>query len=124
MADQSQYEIPEQMRELAERNVEQARTAYAQFLTMAKKAQDMVAKSSDVVAESAREVQVKALRYAQDNVDASFTFASDLARARDMREYVEIQSRFAQRQMKTYTDQAQELGKLLSDMGQRMQPKG
>ena len=56
MADLPQFEIPEAMREMAERNVEQARSAYGQFLEMARQAQDVVAKSSDTMAQSAREI--------------------------------------------------------------------
>lgn len=123
MTDKPSMEIPAAMREMAEQNVTQARNAYAQFLDMARQAQDVVAKSSDVMAESAREIQSRALRYAQENVDQSFNFAADLARARDLKEYMEIQARYAQRQMKTYTDQAQELGRLMSDAAQRIQKR-
>jgi phasin len=123
MADMPQFEIPAAVRELAERNVEQARSAYNQFLDMARQTQDLVAKSSDVMAQSARELQVKALRYAEQNMDANFAFVSDLARARDLQEYVEIQSRYAQRQMQAYSEQAQELGRLMADAAQRAQPR-
>ncbi len=119
MAEKSPFEIPEPIRDLAERNVEQARTAYAQFMTMARQAQEMMSKSSPLMPESAREVQDRAFRYAQDNIDASFNFAADLARARDLNEYVQIQTRYAQAQMKNYADQAQELGRMIADVAQK-----
>ena len=121
MAEKSPFEIPEPIRDLAEKNVEQARSAYTQFLTMARQAQDMMSKSSPLMTESAREVQDRAFRYAQDNIDASFNFASDLARARDLNEYVQIQTRYAQAQMKTYADQAQDLGRMMADVAQKTQ---
>ena len=123
MADLPQFEIPEAVRELAERNVEQARSAYTQFLDMARQTQDVVAKSSDAMAQGARDLQVKTLRYAEQNMDANFAFVSDLAKARDLREYLEIQQRYAQRQMQTYTEQAQELGRLMAEAAQRAQPR-
>lgn len=123
MTDKPQMEIPEAMREMAERNVEQARSAYNQFLDMARQAQDMVARSSDAMAQSAREIQSRALRYAEQNVEASFTFASDLAKARDVKDYVDIQSRYAQRQMQAYSEQAQELGRLMTEAAQRAQQR-
>ena len=123
MADLPPFEIPETVRELAERNVEQARSAYNQFLDMVRQTQDMVAKSSDAMAQSARDLQIKAVRYAEQNMDANFAFVSDLARARDIKEYVEIQSRYAQRQMQTYSEQAQELGRLMAEAAQRTQPR-
>jgi hypothetical protein len=109
MTDKPAMEIPAAMREMAERSVEQARAGYVQFMEMARQAQDMGPKSSDAVASSAREVQARALRYAQENMDSSFTFASDLARSRDLKEFLEIQQRYAQKQAMTYTQQAQEL---------------
>lgn len=115
------FEIPEAVRELAERNVEQARAAYSQFLDMARQAQELVTKSSDAMAQSSREIQAKALRYAEQNMAANFAFASELARARDLKEYVEIQSRYAQRQMQTYSQQAQELGRMLAEVAQKVQ---
>jgi phasin len=121
MADNPSFEIPAAMRELAERNIEQARTAYGQFMEMARQAQDLVTKSSDAVAASAREVQSRALRYAQENLEASFVFASDLARARDLKEFIEIQQRYAQRQVQNYTMQAQELGRLMAEAAQNAQ---
>jgi len=123
MIDKPAMEIPAAMREMAERSVEQARAGYVQFMEMARQAQDMVSKSSDAVASSAREVQARALRYAQENMDSSFTFASDLARARDLREFLEIQQRYAQKQAMTYTQQAQELGRLMADAAQMAQRK-
>ncbi|MFM9846007.1 MAG: phasin family protein [Hyphomicrobiaceae bacterium] len=121
MADLPQFEIPEAMRDMAERNVEQARSAYGQFLEMARQAQDVVAKSSDTMAQSARDIQLKAMRYAEQNMEANFAFVGDLAKARDLRDYMEIQSRHAQRQMQTYSEQAQELGRMLSDVAQKVQ---
>ncbi len=121
MADLPQFEIPEAMREIAERNVEQARSAYSQFLDMAHQAQELVAKSSDTMAQSAREIQIKAMRYAEQNMEANFSFVGDLAKARDLRDYMEIQSRHAQRQMQAYSDQAQELSRMLADVAQKVQ---
>jgi phasin len=114
-------EIPAAIREMAERNVEQSRAAYAQFLTMARHAQDMMAQSQGDTVKNAMDVQSKALRYAEQNVDASFRFASDLARARDLQEYAEIQTRYAQTQVPTYTQQAQDLGRLVAEAAQKMQ---
>ncbi len=47
---------------------------------------------------------------------------AQLARARDLQEAMEIQSRYAQRQMKNYAEQAQDLGRLMTDAAQKMQP--
>ncbi len=116
-------EIPEPVRQLAERNVEQSRSAYMQFVEMARRAQDMVTKSSGTVTQTALDIQTKAMRFAEQNVDAGFTLATELSKARDMKEYFEIQQKHAQRQMQAYANQAQELGRLMTEAAQKVQPK-
>ena len=116
--------VPEAVRQLAEKNVEQARGAYNQFMDMARKAQDMMNQSSGAVAESARDVQSKALGYAEQNMEAGFDFISELSKAKDLKEYMEIQSRHTEKSMKAYSEQAQELGRLMTDVAQKAQTKG
>ena len=123
MYEKPQFEIPETMRELAERNVEQARAAYTQFMDMARQAQNMVSKSQGAMTQGALDIQSRAMRYSEQIIDASFAFASDLARARDLREYIEIQQRWAQQQMQSYAQQAQELGRMMAEAAQKAQPK-
>lgn len=123
MADNPQFEIPEPMRELAERNVEQARGAYAQFMEMARQAQEMMSRSQGVMASSAIEFQTKAMKFAEKNIEQGFSFAEDMARARDVKQVVEIQQRHAQKQMQAYAEQTQELGRLVTEAAQKAQPK-
>lgn len=121
MADIPNMEIPDAVRQMTERNVEQARNAYSQMIEMARKAQDMVSRSSGAMTEAALEVQAKAMRFTEENIEANFKLAGELARARDMKDYFEIQSRHAQRQMQTYAAQAQELGRLMTEAAQKAQ---
>lgn len=124
MADNPNMDIPDGVRQLAERNVEQARQAYSQFMDAARKAQEMVTKSSGAMTEATLEIQNRAMRFTEENIEAGFRFAADLSRARDMKEYFEIQQRHAQRQMATYAQQAQELGRLMAEAASRAQQKG
>jgi phasin len=116
-------EIPDAVRQLAERNVEQTRNAYGQMMDMAKKAQETVATSSGAMTGAAIELQNKAMRFASENIEANFKLAADLARARDMKDYFEIQARHAQKQMQAYTSQAQELGQAIQAASQKAQSK-
>ena len=122
MADQ-RFEIPEQMREMAERNVAQAREAYAQFIEAARKAQDAVAQSSAAMTSGARELQERALRYAEENIEAGFAFAGDLAKVRDLKEAFELQQSFARQQMEAFAKQAQDLTRLVTEAAQKAQSK-
>jgi len=123
MYDKPQFEIPEAVRELAERNVEQARSAYNQLVDMGRKVQETLASSQGAMASGAMELHARMAKYAEQNIQSSFAFATDLSRARDLKEYMEIQQRYTQSQMQAYAHQAQELGKLLSEAAQKAQPK-
>jgi phasin len=123
MTDAPRFEIPEAVRDLADRNMEQARTAYSQFMDVTRKAQEMMTKSSLSMATGLREMQERSLRYTQHNLDASFNFASELAKARDPKEAMEIQAKFARQQMESYQEQAQELSRLMANTAQKAQPK-
>jgi phasin len=118
-----QMEIPDAVRQAAERNVEQSRTAYTQFMNMAKQAQDLVTKSSGTMTETSLQIQNRAMKFAEENVNAGFAFAADLAKAKDMKEFMDIQTKHAQNQMQAYTKQAQELGRLMTDAAQKSQTK-
>ncbi len=123
MYDKPGMDIPDNIRQMTEKNVEQSRAAYNQFLEMARKAQEMAQQSSGAMTKAAMEVQAEFMRYSQQNMEAGFQAAGELAKARDMKEYFEIQSRHAQRQMQTYVQQAQELGRLMAQAAQKVQPK-
>lgn len=113
--DNKAFEIPDNIRKLAEQNIEQTRAAYNQFIEMARKAQDLAANSQGTMIHTAMELQSKALKFAEKNTEASFQFAADLAKARDVQQYIDIQTRYAQRQMQAYQEQATQLGQLMSD---------
>ena len=60
--------------------------------------------------------------YAKENAEAGFALASELANARDLQELVTLQSNFAQKQMKLYALQTQELGRLMTEALRNTQP--
>ncbi len=121
MYDQPQFEIPAQVRELAERNVAQVRQAYEQFLGLVTKAQETMFKSQGAMTMSAVEIQAKALHFAQANIEANFRFASEIAKARDLKQYLEVQSRYTQSQLETYAKQTQEITRLMGEVAHKTQ---
>ena len=112
-------EVPETFRKLAEQNVTQARQAYEQFMGMARQAQDMMSRSSGAMTDAAREVQTTALGFAEKNMEAGFEFVSELARARDLKDFLEIQSKHTQKSMRSYKEQAEELGRLMAEASKK-----
>ena len=116
------FEIPSSVRDLASKSVDQAREAYNRFLEAARQAHDVVAKSSDVFATGARELNEKAVKYTEANLQANFELAQRLVHAKDLKEALDIQSQFARQQMETYAHQAQELTRLLAQSAQKASP--
>ncbi len=125
MAQNPQFEISPELRELAERNVEQAQQGFHQLMNAARQAQDMMGTMLPHTAASAalKGLQDRAMRFTRQNVDASFALVHDLANARDFQHALEIQSRFAQDQIQNYSRQAQELGRLMAEVAQKAQAR-
>ena len=115
------FEIPDQIRDLAERSVEQARTAYGQFMDAMLKAQStsLTSLPANAMSTSFSDIQERAINFARQNFEASFSLATDLARAKDIAAVLDVQKRFAQSQMQAYAMQAQELGGLMMTAAQR-----
>jgi hypothetical protein len=123
MYDQTQFEIPAGVRDLAERNVVQVRQAYEQFLGLVTKAQETILKSQGAITTSVVEIQAKVLHFAQANIEANFRFATDIAKARDVKEYLDVQSRYAQSQLESYAKQGQEITRLMGAAAHKSQPR-
>ena len=125
MAQNQPFEIPQQLRELAERNVEQARTAYGQLMAAMAQATGMwtSAVPSNEMTSGFKVVQEQAIQFANQNAEACLALTSELANAKDIQDVLAIQSRFAQTQMQAYALQAQELGRLMAEAAQGVQPR-
>jgi len=104
------FEIPREMRTLAEQSVEQARKAFDGFITAAQKTASSIEGQASVAQASAKDIRQKAMTFAEKNVATSFEFAQKLVRAKDLEEMTRLQTEFMQRQMQTLAEQAQELG--------------
>jgi hypothetical protein len=122
---QNPFEIPQQMRDLAQKNVEQAHAAYGQFMGAMTQAIDGWSKSmpANEMTSGFTAVQEQATKFAKQNAEAAFALASELAKAKDIQEVFALQSRYAQTQMQAYALQAQELGQLMVQAAQSIQPR-
>ena len=119
MAANPPFEIPPELRELAEKNIEQARAAYGQFMDFLTQAIGASSKASSEF----RVVQERAIQFARENADRSFSLGRELARAKDVQEVLTLNSQFMQTQMQSYALQTQELGQLLSEAMHAIQPR-
>ena len=105
------FEIPQELRRLAEENVERARQLFIQFMDGV--ARVWSASASDVIKPKFNAIRERAAKFAKENADAAFTLAKQVAQARDLRELLDLQTRYVQSQMRWYANQTQEFGKLL-----------
>ena len=104
------YEIPTEMRDFAEKSVEQARKAVDSFLNAARRTVDTFESSATTAQASAKDVTRKTLSYAEQNLSAAFDHAQRLVRAKDLQEAIQLQSEFARSQFAALQNQMKEIG--------------
>ena len=104
------YEIPAEMRDFAEKSVEQARKAFEGFFGAAQKAVGSVDTGAFSVATNMKEVGVKAMSFAETNMKSAFDHAQKLVHAKDMQEVLQLQTEYLKSQMSSLQDQAKEMG--------------
>lgn len=104
------YEVPTEMREFAERSVEQARKAFDGFIGAAQKAVDSAHGSAESARANTQEATRKAMAYAEGNVAAAFDFAQKLVKSKDLTEVMQHQSEFLKSQMAAFQDQLKDVG--------------
>lgn len=124
---QNPFEMPKELRDIAEKNVAQAEAAYKQFSDAMTQAMGMWTKSlpANEVTNSFKSIQERAAAYAKKNAEAGFALVAEIAKAKDVQEVLSLQTRFAQAQMQTYAQQTQELGRAMTEaMQASIKPKG
>ncbi len=109
------YEIPTEMRDIAEKSVDQARRAFENFVTAAQKAAGQADTTTISVQSNVKTLGTKAMTFAEQNVRTAFDFAQRLVRAKDFQEVLELQSEFAKVQMTSIQEQAKELGSIMQN---------
>lgn len=108
-ADKNTFEIPDQMRDFAEKSVDQARKAFDDFISLTHKTVSNVEGSATVVQSGASDINRKTLSYAEEHVDAAFRFAQQMVRAKDVSEMMALQQDYLRRQMEQLGEQTRDL---------------
>ncbi len=110
------FEMPPQMREFAEKSVEQAKQAFDSFVAAAQHAVKTAENQAATTQSGVKEVGTLAMRYAERNIASSFEFAQKLLRAKDPKEVMALHGEYVSGQIATLTEQAKELGKQATKM--------
>jgi phasin len=117
------FEIPADMRTMAEKSVEQARIAFNTFMTAAQEAITTFESQTEAAQAGAKDLSGKAIGYVERNVTNTLQFADRLLHAKDAQEFIRLQTEFVQEQMKEFAAQAKELGESATKMAMRSGPK-
>jgi phasin len=108
------FEIPKEMRSMAEASFDQARKTFEKFVATAQAAAGSLEERNATVRAGARDVGQKAIAYAEKNVQASLDYAQSLLKAKDLTEVMRLHSEYVQGQMRSLAEQASEMGQLVS----------
>jgi phasin len=106
------YEIPTEMRDFAEKSVEQARKAIDGFMSAAQKTVDTFEGSTNTLQATATDATRKTFSYAEQNLSAAFDLAQKMVRAKDPQEAMQIQAEFVRSQFQAMQTQMKEFGSM------------
>src|SRR4051794_21600425 len=112
MANIPSYEVPPQLRDLAETSLEQAPKAFGSFIGAARRTTDTLQGSADLARSSTQEMYARGLDYAEQNVRAALDLGQKLAAARSLPEAAQIQAEYVRERFAAMQAQAKELGGL------------
>jgi phasin len=108
------FEIPKEMRSMAEASFDQARKAFEGFLASAQQTAAKIEGQGATVRAGAKDISAKAVSYAEKNVQASLDYAEKLLQAKDLTEVMRLHSEYVQGQMRALAEQASEMGQIVS----------
>jgi phasin len=112
--DHDRFEIPKEMRSVAEASFDSARQAFEKFLAGAEQTAGAIEQQRATLRASAQDISSKAISYAEKNLQASLDYAQSLLRAKDLTEVMRLHSGYLQSQMRSLAEQASEMGQLAS----------
>jgi phasin len=121
--DMPHFDIPADMRAMAERSVEQARIAFNTFMTAAHEAITTFENQAEAAQAGAKDLSGKAVSYAERNVANTLEFADRLLHAKDAQDFIRLQSDFIEQQMKELSTQAKEFGESATKIAMKSVPK-
>ena len=108
------FEIPKEVRSMAEARVDQARKAFEKFVDTAQQTAGSIEERGASVRAGAKDISAKAMSYAEKNVQASLDYAQSLLHAKDLSDVMRLHGDYVQAQMRALAEQASEFGQIVS----------
>jgi len=106
------FEVPEQMRALAEKGVSQCRDNYAKFKDAAETNNGTIEAVFSVFSSGAKEYSAKLMEMMKETATANLDFAQALVGVKTPAEAMELWSSHARKQFETFTAHTKELAEL------------
>lgn len=103
------FEVPAALRDFADQGVQQARTAYESYKTLAEDATDMIEDNFQTASKNATEMNKRFLAMAKDNMNASFELAEKMMGVKSVSEFFELQNDFARTRFEIATAHAKDI---------------
>ena len=112
MTEQQQFklEVPAQIKEVAEKTIDQAERGFSAFIKAANKSVSMIPNPTT-------DMSVKALSLTEQNMKAAFDHAKKLLQAKDLQEAMRLQAEFLKAQYEAATEQLKEMGNSVRSSG-------
>ena len=118
------FEIPSEMRQMAEQSVQQAKKAVDGFIAAAQQAVGTLEGQAAAAQAGVKDASRRAIEFAEQNVASSFDFVQKLVRAKDAQEVMRLQSEFVKGQLERLNQQASVLGESAKAAMGSAKPKG
>src|ERR1700710_1116862 len=108
------FEIPKEMRSMAEASFDQARKTFEKFLAGAQQTAGSLEERGATVRAGAKDISTTAISCAEKNVQASLDYAQSLLPPKDLTEVMWLHAEYVQSQMRALAEQASEMGQIVS----------
>lgn len=107
---QFKLEVPAQIKEVAEKTIDQAERGFSAFIEAASKSVSMIPNPTT-------DMSLKALSLTEQNMKAAFDHAKKLLQANDLQEAMRLQTEFLKAQYEAATEQLKEMGTSVRSAG-------
>jgi phasin len=113
-SERERFEIPQDLRTMAEASFGQARKAFETFVNATQQAASAIEGQNATMRANAKDISAKAIGFAEKNVQASLDYTQQLLATKDLGEIMRLHSEYVQAQMRALTEQASEIGQAIS----------
>jgi len=105
----SNFEIPIEVRQLAEKSVDEVKRAFDNFVVVAQKVTTSLEGQAAAGQSSSKEMHSKVRTFAERNVATCFEFAQKFVHAKNVQEVMQLQAELVKTQLQAITEQTTEL---------------